>query len=294
MTPTAPTPVVNNLDLEVISPDGTQTFRGNVFNNGVSVTGGAADALNNVEMVLVNNPAPGDWTIRVFGDRGERRQPGPGLRPDAPRPTGRAAGRRRRPGYTGRPRQVLPTSRSNRRWPTCRTLMIDVADYVDEVSFAQATVVPAFRGPVALDHNKDYYYHPDRNLLIELTEEVVAKLVAARTLTLFDDTRAHDHRHERRNFTGDWATTGPWPYQLPAGLAAPISVSIQSYANPAARFTHGMLHQFRPGRSLRARRRQSFPRPYVDEWDNMARALQQRPSVGVVEGACRLADRAWR
>ena len=37
------TPVVNNLDLEVISPDGTQTFRGNVFADGVSATGGAAD-----------------------------------------------------------------------------------------------------------------------------------------------------------------------------------------------------------------------------------------------------------
>ena len=32
---------------------------------------------------------------------------------------------------------------------------------------------------IDLDHTKDYYYHPDRNLLIELTEEVVAKLVAA-------------------------------------------------------------------------------------------------------------------
>ena len=30
------TPVVNDLDLEVVSPDGTQTFRGNVFAGGVS------------------------------------------------------------------------------------------------------------------------------------------------------------------------------------------------------------------------------------------------------------------
>ena len=51
--------------------------------------------------------------------------------------------------------------------------------YISDVSYGQASLVPAFRGPIALDHNKDYYYHPDRNLLIELTEEVVAKLVAA-------------------------------------------------------------------------------------------------------------------
>jgi Subtilase family len=60
-------PIVNNLDLEVESPDGTKTFRGNVFAGGVSVTGGVADANNNVEAVLINNPVQGNWTIRVIG-----------------------------------------------------------------------------------------------------------------------------------------------------------------------------------------------------------------------------------
>ncbi len=60
----AANPVVNDLDLTVIAPDGT-TFRGNVFAGGVSVAGGAPDALNNVEQVLVPSPAIGTWTVRV-------------------------------------------------------------------------------------------------------------------------------------------------------------------------------------------------------------------------------------
>ena len=60
-------PVVNNLDLEVIAPDGT-TFLGNRFSGGESLAGGTAldtDPRNNVEMVLVSTPAAGDWTIVV-------------------------------------------------------------------------------------------------------------------------------------------------------------------------------------------------------------------------------------
>jgi hypothetical protein len=71
------------------------------------------------------------------------------------------------------------------------------------------------------------------------------------------------------NFTGDWATTGPWPYDLPAGITRPISVSVQSHANSSARFTHGLLHQFGLV-DLYAHPHVVFPRPYVDEWDNMA------------------------
>lgn len=55
--------LVNNLDLVVIT--GGQTYRGNVFAAGVSTTGGAADALNNVENVFVTNPGP-EVTIRVI------------------------------------------------------------------------------------------------------------------------------------------------------------------------------------------------------------------------------------
>ena len=137
------------------------------------------------------------------------------------------------------------------------------------MSYGQASVVPAYRGMIDLDHNKDYYYHPDRNLLIELTEEVVAKLVAAEPNVLDTVERMIIVTNDV-NFTGDWATTGPWPYDLPGGFTRPISVSIQSYANAA-----GALHarHAAPVRrwSISTRTKGvTFPRPYVDEWDNMA------------------------
>ncbi len=58
---------VNDLNLEVEGPGGL--FLGNVFNvpSGVSVTGGAADSLNNVECIVLDAPAAGDWTVRVRG-----------------------------------------------------------------------------------------------------------------------------------------------------------------------------------------------------------------------------------
>lgn len=55
---------INNLDLEVIDPS-SNLYRGNVFSGGVSVTGGTADPENNVEMVLINAPPAGLWTLRV-------------------------------------------------------------------------------------------------------------------------------------------------------------------------------------------------------------------------------------
>ena len=58
--------LVNNLDLEVVSPGGT-IYRGNVFTNGWSAPGGSADFQNNVEGVYIQSPTVGWWTIRVKG-----------------------------------------------------------------------------------------------------------------------------------------------------------------------------------------------------------------------------------
>lgn len=55
---------INNLDLEVVAPDAT-AYLGNVFSGGVSVAGGTADPRNNVEMVLLNSPPAGAYTVRV-------------------------------------------------------------------------------------------------------------------------------------------------------------------------------------------------------------------------------------
>jgi len=55
--------LVNDLDLTVTGPDGT--FLGNAFANGVSVTGGAPDRRNNLEVVWLPSASPGTWTVRV-------------------------------------------------------------------------------------------------------------------------------------------------------------------------------------------------------------------------------------
>jgi hypothetical protein len=60
---------INNLNLVVTSPSGV-VYRGNHFIGGVSAPNGppgAADAINNLEQVLVAAPEPGHWTISVMG-----------------------------------------------------------------------------------------------------------------------------------------------------------------------------------------------------------------------------------
>ena len=60
-------PVINNLDLEVIRPNGG-IFWGNWFGtNGVSAIDGSPDTRNNVEQVLRNSPGEGTWTVRIHG-----------------------------------------------------------------------------------------------------------------------------------------------------------------------------------------------------------------------------------
>ena len=58
--------LVNDLHLVVTAPGGT-VYRGNHLNNGWSTSGGSADGVNNVESVYIQNPAPGEWTVRVEG-----------------------------------------------------------------------------------------------------------------------------------------------------------------------------------------------------------------------------------
>ena len=55
--------LVNDVDLSVSGP--ADTYLGNVFQSGISTTGGAADRRNNVEQVLLAAPAAGTYTIVV-------------------------------------------------------------------------------------------------------------------------------------------------------------------------------------------------------------------------------------
>lgn len=57
---------VNDLDLVVTSPTGL-VYRGNNFASGESAAGGNADAVNNLEQVLVSTPMDGVWTIDLVG-----------------------------------------------------------------------------------------------------------------------------------------------------------------------------------------------------------------------------------
>ena len=65
-------PVVNDLDLTVVGPDGTE-FAGNDIAGGASVPhvpGTApADTRNNTEVVALPTPTPGDYTVRVVGSQ---------------------------------------------------------------------------------------------------------------------------------------------------------------------------------------------------------------------------------
>ena len=57
--------LVNDLDLEVVGPDGT-LYRGNQFGAGESVPNAPTpDKLNNVEGVYLTQPIPGDYLVRV-------------------------------------------------------------------------------------------------------------------------------------------------------------------------------------------------------------------------------------
>ena len=57
---------VNDIDLEVITPGGT-LYRGNAIdtNLGLSTPGGVPDTINTTEMVILNAPQVGIWTIRL-------------------------------------------------------------------------------------------------------------------------------------------------------------------------------------------------------------------------------------
>jgi hypothetical protein len=65
--PAAIPALVNDLDLEVISPSGI-LYRGNAFAEGESVAGTpVGDRINNVEAVHLVEPEAGEWIVRVLG-----------------------------------------------------------------------------------------------------------------------------------------------------------------------------------------------------------------------------------
>jgi hypothetical protein len=70
--------LVNNLDLVVASPHGENFSGNNLDARGFSREGNTTDGINNVEMVIVEKPAPGLWTITVKGTAVNVVRPGGG------------------------------------------------------------------------------------------------------------------------------------------------------------------------------------------------------------------------
>ena len=65
-SPETPPALRNDLDLEVVETGGQgRVFKGNVFKNGFSKTGGQFDTLNNIECVYVEDPQ-GTYEVRVI------------------------------------------------------------------------------------------------------------------------------------------------------------------------------------------------------------------------------------
>ena len=63
--PAAIPALVNDLDLELVAPDG-KTYRGNQFRDGESVPEAPTpDNINNVEGIYISQPLPGEYTLRV-------------------------------------------------------------------------------------------------------------------------------------------------------------------------------------------------------------------------------------
>ncbi|MGD2084970.1 MAG: S8 family serine peptidase [Candidatus Aminicenantes bacterium] len=279
------TPVINDLDLVVIGPDNVTTYLGNDINANIGqsiANGGTNDTLNNVEMVILDNPPIGTYTLTVQeGTAGINQGPqgyalvATGDNPEPPVPTGNQNILVVRVGL----KDILAGAEPP--LTTVQNIMTEVINYFATVSYNGVTLNPEYPPPVLFDqpseHPSTYYYHPSRNVLIELTGDVIEKLIAANADVFDKGTPATADDIDRmiivlndQNFTGDWATTGPWPYDLPGGLTRRISVSIHSiYNDPEERFEHGLGHQFGLV-DLYAHPNVVFAQPHVDMWDNMA------------------------
>lgn len=287
----AATPTINNLDLRVTAPDGTTVFLGNDFNAGQSrVNGTTVDGVNNVEMVLVNAPQAGQYTIRITGTAINQGTQGYALvvtadTQDPPPPTGvqnTLVVLTQLPGTnpTGAPSQANATN-----------LMTNLNAYITEASYGVTTINPSFVN-VTLTTPLGTYLSTDQNPLIEMTQDVVTQLVTANA-NIFDQGTASTNDDinriviliNDRNFTGDWATTGGWPYDLPAGLTSRLSVSVSSVFNdPDQRLAHAMNHQLGM-MDLYAHPGVVFAQPHIDNWDIMANLNRVQPMAWSKEKA---------
>ena len=154
------------------------------------------------------------------------------------------------------------------------TKITEMSAWMEEVSYGEVTVDPLFRGPVPLDNDLSYYSDPSRNLLIEMATEVLNKLLADEPELLDGIMPSVSDDIDRivivtnDSAEVDWATTGPWPYEL-EGQDRYLTVSVQNSGNRTELFSHGYCHQLGMT-DLYAYEFVTLPFPYADGWDNMA------------------------
>ena len=160
---------------------------------------------------------------------------------------------------------------------TVTTRITEAGQWIQEVSYGLTTIQPLSLGPITLDNNHDVYESPDQNLLVEMTTEVLTKLVGDEPGILDGPTSEPEDDVDRivivlndPDFDQDWATTGAWPYEL-EGKTQYLSVSVQGPNNTTPQYAHGLSHQFGL-KDLYLHENVEFPAGFVaaDGWDNMA------------------------
>ncbi|MEK6373548.1 MAG: hypothetical protein AABO58_12720 [Acidobacteriota bacterium] len=156
-----------------------------------------------------------------------------------------------------------------------------LATWASEVSWSTATVDALYRGEITLPETRAYYQDPSRSKLVEMAHDTLDILLTAEP-TLLDGVSPLPGDDIGRviivtNDTGpdtDWATTGNWPYHLPSGDRY-LTVSVQGMNDATPAYEHGFGHQLGL-LDLYAYPNVSFPRPFANGWDAMA-----KPFTGV-------------
>ncbi|MEM9374750.1 MAG: S8 family serine peptidase [Pseudomonadota bacterium] len=276
-------PVTNDLDLEVVAPDGT-LYRGNNYGADTqSATGGGSDTMNNVEQVERTTPQPGLWTIRVRGT-GVNQGPTQGYAlvasgdfPQTPVATGDQNLLAVRVAFNQAGLGDAPSQ------PSVQNQLDDLKLYFDEVSYSGLTINETFfpdvielTGPAA------NYRPPNNHPLVDITAEILPVIQATLDGDPADPTDDIDRIVLFTNdpgFTdgidGSWSTIGPSNVGLLAGLTRPVSISVHALNEPQAKLNHGVANQFGlfdlypyPG--------VSFSSPRADGWTNMAMPFENQ------------------
>ncbi|MEA2602567.1 MAG: hypothetical protein QOF89_3559 [Acidobacteriota bacterium] len=150
-----------------------------------------------------------------------------------------------------------------------------INNYLSAVTFGQASLgTPTIVGWLNLPHSRaDYYNDSTSNMLIQLAQDVIAAAPAGTDFTTVDRmiilTNDDGFGGETRGLK-EWATTGPWPYTLPAAFGTRrMSVSIHRSDQDDAHFNHAIGHHFGLG-DLYPHEGVAFPRKYANGWSGMA------------------------